>query len=117
MDTKALIARLLEQREFMVDLGEGLRVKVRRPAEAELPDYVLARSEAATHLRCVVGWEGFSEATLFGAAVGSSDPLPFNAALWLTAGSDRRDWITLIADAISTAVLAHIEAKGGTAKN
>jgi hypothetical protein len=117
MDTKALIARLLEQRETMVELGDGLRVKVRRPSEAELPDYVLARADATTHLRCVVGWEGFSEATLFGAAVGSSDPLPFSADVWLTAASDRRDWIGLIADAISTAVLAHIESKADTAKN
>lgn len=117
MDAVALIARLLEQREFMLELEPGLRVKLRRPAEAELGAYLRGVREADTHLRCVVGWEGFSEATLLGPAIGSADPLPFDASAWLVAAADRGEWIASIAQALGEAIDAHAKQREATAKN
>ena len=115
--SQTLIARLLEQRDSWIDLGEGARVKVRRPAEAELASFMLARREPDTYLRCVVGGEGFTEATLRGPAIGASDPVPFDAEVWLTAARDRTDWITAVSAGVADALNAHLKAKGEAAKN
>lgn len=117
MDALTLIQRLLEARESWVDLGDGLRVKVRRPAEAELHAYLKARSDVDTHLRCVVGWEGFSQATLLGPEVGSSDPIAFDADLWLHAARDRAEWLNAVAAGVAEAMEAHITARKAAAKN
>ena len=117
MDALTLVQRLLQSRESWVELGDGLRVKVRRPAEGELHGYVKGRHEVDTHLRCVVGWEGFSEATLLGADVGSSDPLPFDLDVWLQAARDRAEWITVVAEGIGQAIEAHGASREAIAKN
>lgn len=117
MNALSLIQRLLEQREAWAELGDGLRVKVRRPAEGELPAYLRSRGEVDCHLRCVVGWEGFSEAVLFGSTVGSPEPIDFDAELWLHAARDRMDWVTAVARAVAQAIEAHAVAREAAAKN
>lgn len=117
MDALALIKRLLAQREFKVELGDGLAVTVRRPAEAELGPYLRGAREPDTHLRCVVDWHGFSEAVLLGASIGSSDPLPFDAEVWLHAARDRTDWIAAIAEELGKSIDAHGRQREATAKN
>lgn len=117
MDALNLIERLLQAREVRIELGDGLTVVARRPAEGELHAYLKARSEVDTHLRCVVGWEGFSEATLLGAEVGSSDPLPFSQDVWLQAARDRAEWITAVAAGIGRAIEQHAASREAIAKN
>lgn len=117
MDALALIQRLLESRESWVELGDGLRVKVRRPAEGELHAYIQARHELDTHLACVVGWEGFSQATLLGSEVGSSDPQPFDPELWRHAARDRAEWISAVAEGVARAIEAHAAGREAAAKN
>lgn len=117
MDTLALIQRLLEARETWLELEPGLRVKVRRPAEGELHAYLKARGEVATHLRCVVDWEGVTQATLLGPEVGASDPLAFDAELWLHAARDRAEWIQRVAEGVLAAIEAHAASREAAAKN
>lgn len=129
MNAQALIAKIRAAREVWLELEpavggiEGdapgqpaLRVKVRRPAEAET--LAFARGTFADGAaRVVVGWEGFSEATLFGIAVGSSDPLPFDPDLWAEVVRDRTDWIVKVTERASQLVKEHGEARQAHAKN
>lgn len=114
--TSALIARMLAQREQWVDLQPGLRVRVRRPAETAIPRlrHGITTDDAAA---ACVDWQGFSEATLLGAAVGSADPLRFDAALWLEVLRDRADWCGTVMDAMVDMVRAHVDARGIGRKN
>lgn len=98
MDAKTLIAKALEQREAWVDLGDGKRVAVRRPPEAEFPELRSATPER--FLRCVVKWEGFTEADILGAAVGAADPVPFNAELWMVLALDRVAWVSAVVEKV-----------------
>ena len=116
MDASALIARMDEQRSFWVDLGGGKRVKVRRPLEADFPK--LRSGVMVEHVaECVCDWEGFSEATLLGPAVGASDPLPFDARLWDRAVRDNAADVAAVASAIVDAVTTHLRAQEDVAKN
>lgn len=129
MNAQALIAKIRAGREVWLELepaapgadGEAttqpaLRVKVRRPAEADTLAFLRA-SRADAAMQVVVGWEGFSEATLFGVAVGSSDPLPFDADLWAEVVRDRGDWIIKVAARAAELVKSHAEAQKAHAKN
>jgi hypothetical protein len=66
MDAATLIAKALEQRERWVDLGGGKRVRVRRPAAAEMFRFASANVNAESFLRCAVGWDGVTEAESWG---------------------------------------------------
>ncbi len=122
MDAKALLARMAAQREAWCDLaaaGEryaGLRVQYRRPPEVELP-----RLRAGVLIEHVVdyacGWEGFTEATLLGAAVGASDPVPFDREVWAAWVRDHVDVVSLVAKAMSETVSAYLVQREATAKN
>lgn len=112
-----LVARLLEQRESWCDLGDDLKVKVRRPAEAEWTSVVAQMKERDIFLECVVDWQGFSEATLFGGAVGSSDPLQFDASVWMTAARDRGEWVSKVMEHVCNAMNARHEQRKDIAKN
>lgn len=85
MDAADLIRRALEQREFWADLGGGRKVRFRTPAPLE----VLEFNAPGTLLERVgrlcaraVAWQGFTEATILGAANGSGDTdAPFSVDL------------------------------------
>lgn len=116
MDTKALIRQMLAQRERWVNLDETHAVKVRRPAEAEMPAFFKSTGveAACTH---VVDWRGFTEADLLGASVGSSDALTFDADLWRHVVSDRLEWAGIVAEEISEEAQRHILARKEAEKN
>ena len=116
MDNAAIVAQALAQRERWVELEPGLRVRVRRPFETVFWRYAKGVS-VDDAIACVVGWEGFSEATVLGAAIGSSDPLPFAPEVWDVLARDRFAWVQKVADAVAEAVRAHIAAAAETAKN
>lgn len=119
-----LLAQLRKRREKTVDLGEGLSVTFLRPREGEMGPLFQGDGEARVMrvqleqvCRCVVGWSGFTEATLLGAGVGSSDPLPFDAAVWAEIVTDRVEWFGLVSQAILDSMVEHIERKGTAEKN
>lgn len=111
-----LLALIRQQRQQWLELQPGLRVRFSRPPEADMG--ALAAGVTVEHVcRYVDGWEGFTEATLLGAAVGSSDPLDFSAALWAEYVRDRARYIAVVAEAIAAAVQAHLAQSEAAAKN
>lgn len=116
MNAEQLIARALEQRDTWVDLGGGQRVRVRRPPAAEMFAFGRA-SKADLFLRCVVGWEGFTEASVLGAAVGASDPIPFDVELWLVLALDRMEWIGAVSQTVVDAITGHLKQQEADRKN
>lgn len=96
--------------------GEGRRVRFTQPEEADFFDF---REGVTVEHVCqyVNGWEGFSEATLRGATVGASDPLPFDARLWRRYARNRSDEASAVARAIADAIKARVHARGLGAKN
>jgi hypothetical protein len=114
MTPDVLIKKLLAQRESWVDLPDGKRVRIRRPAEAQLADLVVrdaAGKPSGLRIgldevkRYVTGWEGVTEADLI--VSGASDPVDFDPALWASVIEDRRDWVGPIAQALLDAILQH----------
>jgi hypothetical protein len=100
---------LREQRRFWVDLGDGLRVQMERPREAEMPRFahgVQVDDVAA----CACDWQGFTEATLVGAA-GSSQALPFDTDLWGEYVRDNVAAVQACALALADAITAHLQRK------
>lgn len=85
MEAADLIRRALEQREFWVDLGDGRGVKLRSLAPLEIGEYdapATLLERVARLCRQAVAWRGFTEATILGAAHGSSDSeAPFSPDL------------------------------------
>lgn len=124
MATSALVLALRRQRENTTDLGEGKRVTFLRPPETEMTKMLHGDGDTRTWVvgiaevrQCVVDWGGFTEADIKGAAVGSSDPLPFDSELWGEMVSDRIEWMRKVADDILKSVVKHINKQDATAKN
>lgn len=116
MDHATLIAKALELRESWVDLEPGKRVRVRRPPEAEM----LAFQRGANpeqFLRTAVGWDGFTEADILGAAVGSSSEIKFNEELWVVLALDKLEWVGKVVTATAETIKAHFEQQEAAAKN
>lgn len=127
--TSALLAKVLAARETWCELrpaSDGkpaLKVLLRRPPEADFPR-MRNLTGAAGRMQSLeliadftVGWDGFSEAELFGAAVGSSDPLPFDEAAWPEIVRDRVDWVNACVAHLAKEVKAYIDKKDAAAKN
>lgn len=118
------VQALRRRREISVDLGGGLTVTCLRPREGDMAG--MFEGEGATrslsirleHVqKFVTGWSGFSEATFFGASVGSSDPLPFDAELWAEAVGDHVEWVNAVANKMLAAIVTHFEEKAASEKN
>lgn len=110
--SKSLAQRLRERREFWVPVGEGKRVKVLRPREAEFVEFLGAdgRTMAAgldQVRKYVVGWEGITEADLLGPQVGASDPAPFSPELWEEVVSDSLAWLQPVARSLLQSIADH----------
>lgn len=116
MDATKLIAKALEQRESWVDLGGGKRAKIRRPPAAQMFDFGRATTPEM-FLRSVVGWDGFTEADVLGASVGSDSTVPFDVELWLVLALDQVEWIGKVSEALVEAIKAYLEKQGDIAKN
>jgi len=114
MNTESLIKAMLAQREFWVDLGDGHRVKLRRPAEMEVAGMLVREGEKVVGIvaklpeviKQAVDWEGFVESDLIGAA-GASDAVPFATALWAAVVADRANWCATCATALVDAIVDH----------
>lgn len=111
-----LIERLQAQRKHWVDLGDGRKVQYMRPPEVELPRLINGvRIEHVTQYVC--DWKGFSEATLLGAAVGSSDPVEFDRALWAEVVADDVKLLGVVAEALAGAATAYLAERTAVEKN
>lgn len=128
MAVNAHAAALRKRREKWVDTDEGKRVQFRRPTESEMGAHLEVRGqgESATStwvirnddvFKYVVGWEGYTEADILGAAVGASDPLPFDADLFREFALDNVDLLGKVAKGILDSILAYISEKAAVAKN
>lgn len=124
MDSRALLAALKRRREKKVELGNGKSVTFLRPTEADMGAMLAITGDKGTWnvgieqvRKFVVGWSGFTEADLLGAAIGASDPVEFDAELWAEVCSDDIAWVRQVADAILTSVVDHVVAKDSAAKN
>lgn len=114
--TAALIAQMDAQRQQWVELEPGKRVRFQRPLETEF--YRFRLGVTVDHIcEYVNGWEGYTEADLLGAAIGSSDDVEFDSALWARLARDRSEYIAPVARAIADAITAHLAAKDSAAKN
>lgn len=124
MTPEQLVAAALAQRSFWVPVGEGKRVRVRRPSEHDTRG-LLQRDDAgkvsgiAADLpevkRFVTAWEGFRECDF--TAAGSSDTAEFSTELWGVWVEDQRDAMRTVAQAIIDAVIAHETQRAGIEKN
>lgn len=90
---------------------QGRRVSFTQPEEA---DFFSFKGGVTVEHVCqyVNGWQGFSEATLRGAAVGASDPLPFDERLWRRYARNHSDEAGVVAGAIRDAVMQRVKARG-----
>lgn len=115
--TSRVKASLHAARVSWVPLGdEGRRVQIMRPDEADFPRF--RGGVTVDHVtEYVVAWDGFTEATFLGAAIGASDALDFDADLWKDYARDHVDEAMVVAAAIADAIKARIEARGLAAKN
>lgn len=120
MTPEELIAKLDEQRTRWIDLPDGKRLQVRRPLETDgdaLSGLRTSRAVATALCEFVVGWSGFTEADLLGAAIGSSDAADFDKALCLRVVRDRLDYVVALGEHILAVVQEHEAAKASAAKN
>lgn len=116
MDAAALIARLHEQRSQWVPLLDGRRVRIRRPDEVDFHRFVAGVGIDAV-CEYTTGWEGFTEATFLGAAVGASDEVPFDAQLWAAYVRDHQTEAKLCVEALARMISEHLASRDSTAKN
>jgi len=125
-DAALIVRRLRDQRRFWVEVAPGLRIRLVRPTEREAAVHLFTDSGSGSPsfavkfedvVRHTDGWEGFTEALLLGAAVGSSDPLPFDAELWGEVAAEHLDWVSTLQRALLDKVIAHLNAQGAEAKN
>lgn len=122
-DLQRVLRAMREQRLHWVELGpklgvafEGLAVQFRRPAEAEMHRFV-AGVEVDHVAEFVVGWRGFTEATLLGAAIGSSDAVDFSADAWALYVRDHLQVSGEVAQAMADAMRTHLMSRADAAKN
>jgi hypothetical protein len=124
-DQSTLLRQLLAAREQWVDVAPGKAVRFRRPLEGEMEAMfrtVDGRRSFRVGLddvrRCAVDWRGFTEADLLGAAVGGSDPLPFDSEVFGAAIGDNLDWLQAaiegLGEMIVTRMAARAEARGNS---
>ena len=115
-DVQALLARMATQREAWADLGGGRRLQYRRPPEVELPRLIAGVGlEQVVQYAC--GWDGFTEAGLLGAGIGSSDAVPFHRDLWAAYVADHAEELQTASTAMAQTVTVYLQRKADVAKN
>lgn len=114
-DPRQCLRSLQAARLFWVDLDGGKRLQLTRPHEADWRRFSAPTVElVASYVR---GWDGITDADLRGAAIGTGDPMPFDAELCLEVLLDNLDWSNAAQDGLIRAINAHATAKAETAKN
>lgn len=117
----AIIKRMREQRMQWVELDDGKKVRIIRPSAVDVGEHLLhtgsVRVEHAHIVMFATDWQGFTEADLLGAAIGSSDPLAFDKDLWAEYSCDRTDVCAKVSAALLTALVEHHKTADADEKN
>ena len=131
MNAEQLLKAMLIQREFMVPLDAERKVALRRPTDLQIqtnfiklnpgakpedPPKPSLHVDPAQLYRYGVGWVGFTEADLLGAA-GGSDPAPFDPLLlqaWLECNPAQ---INVLLEGLLDNIVQHINSKAEAEKN
>lgn len=117
----AIIKRMREQRMQWVELDNGKKVRIIRPSAVDVAEHLLhtgsVRVEHAHIVMFATDWQGFTEADLLGAAIGSSDPLVFDKDLWAEYSCDRIEVCSKVSSAILHAVVEHHKKEAADKKN
>jgi hypothetical protein len=110
-----VIRRLYEQRLRWVPLPDGRQVQVLLLRETEMPRL---RRDSLVDVVCdqVVGWKGFTEASLFGAHDGASDELPFRADAWHAVARDSVDIVNAVGNVLIEHATAVMEQRAAAKK-
>lgn len=127
--SRALIAQILGQRDSWcvlrpaADGKPALRVKLRRPPEAELGRFGKSTERPfqdrllASVVDAAQGWEGFTEEDLLGESIGGSDPVPFDRELWAVVIADRTAWMSACMVHLADEIGQHLERRAAVEKN
>lgn len=131
MNAAQILKAMEAQREFMVPLDGERKVTLRRPTDLQIQTNFIKLAPGAkpedppkpslyvdpAHLhRYGVGWSGFAEADLLGAA-GGSDPAPFDPLLlqaWLECNPAQ---INVLVEGLLGNIVQHINSKAEAEKN
>jgi hypothetical protein len=110
-----VVRRLREQRLRWVDVGQGRQVQVLMLRETEM---MRLRRDPLVDIvvEQVVDWRGFSEAALFGAHDGPSDPLPFSPAVWDAVARDSIEIVSLVGDVLVQHATEQMEQRAAAKK-
>lgn len=128
MSNDALLRKMRAQRMQWVELepasdaGPVKRVRVIRPTEVEIGRNLVRGTGGLgvgfeEVVRFTVEWDGFREADLLGAALGSSDAIEFDSDLWGEMVANRSHWLKTVGQVILDAVVAHISEQEQARKN
>jgi hypothetical protein len=108
-----LIAQALAKRERWVDLGNGRRVRMRRPPELEM-----ARMRGGVEMEKVAAmataWEGVTMADVLGEG---ESPVEFDAELWRLLVTDNAEWAAACAATIVDMMSEHMAQRETTRGN
>lgn len=124
MTPEKLVAAALAQRAQWVPVGEGKRVRLRRPSEYDMRTLLVRDAEGGVSglradlpevKKCAVDWDGFKESDLL--AGGADDAMPFHPDVFGVWVEDRRDTVTLLSQVIIDMVLAHEAERQAIVKN
>lgn len=124
-----ILAQRQAQRRSWVELAPASdgkparRVQITRPTETEQPAFLQRVGDGyqwaadIEHVkRFVVGWDGFTEADLVGAA-GGDQPVPFSPALWADVCTDSKATTAKVAEALLAALTDYHRTVEADAKN
>lgn len=112
----ALIVRMLGVREWWFPLDERKSLKLRRPAELDLPG-LRGGITLEKMKEIVVDWKGFTEADLLGPTVGSDSVVAFDTEVMTLALADHSDWFAATASEVMEKVMAFLKQKADITKN
>lgn len=102
-------------------------MKYLRPGETEFHKFLVpivgdetrrTWSVEVEHVKALVtGWEGFTEATLFGADVGGDAVVEFSPDVWAAVIVDNAEWSGMIGRDILDSIVDYITKREENAKN
>lgn len=104
MNPSVILQKREQYRETWVELGDGKRVRFRRPLIAHT--LTMHRQPVLDAVvSAVVDWEGWKEADLLPS--GADEPVPYHADLFRDVVADRLDWLAKIDTALGESITAY----------
>ena len=104
-----LIKQMREQRMAWLELQPGKSARLIRPTQIEVMRLMFKNGTIEITLeqaqQFVVDWQGFTQADLLGASVGSSDALDFDKDLWREVSNENAKWLGDVANRLLEMVL------------